>query len=152
METHRNRELELISTKNLIFFSPTTIVPAVFFFPSSVACRPVPPITISPQYIFPSKGASVRTEPSRTRPLSSPPPHPSLVRAGRLIALHGATASPTAPLRSIPDEGLRGALARLKDARDDAGSTCEHADMCRSYLAAYDCAALPAQSCGTRRL
>ena len=75
---------------------------------------------------------------------------PPLVRAGRLIALHGATASPTAPLRSIPDEGLRGALARLKDARDDAGSTCEHADMCRSYLAAYGCAALPAQSCGSQ--
>jgi hypothetical protein len=43
-----------------------------------------------------------------------------------------------APLRSVddvPDEGLRGALARLKDARDDAGSACDHVDMCRGYLA-----------------
>ncbi|PUZ50813.1 hypothetical protein GQ55_6G090300 [Panicum hallii var. hallii] len=62
----------------------------------------------------------------------------SIVRAAGLIALRGAAASPEAPLRSVadvPDEGLRGALARLEDARDKAGSACDQVDLCRSYLA-----------------
>jgi len=63
----------------------------------------------------------------------------SLVRAAGLIALRCAAASPAAPLRSIddvvPDAPLRGALAWLEDAGDDAGSAGDQVDMCRAFLA-----------------